>query len=362
MPPARPVAVVGGGIAGAAACIALASRGLPARWIAPPPPRGSKPGESLAPAAVSLLRDLGQGDLLDRPVHRRSETTFSSWGTDALIERNAIALPGGLGSVIDRARFEADLREAALRAGTDAVPASLGRFARRDGLWRLETDAGEATEAAFLVDATGRSAAIGRRLSRARRHDRLVAAHGFLDPVEDDVDPTPATVIEATEDGWWYATLLADRRLAISYYSDPDLLPRGLSRDRGRWRDLIGRTRYIARWIDSGGFAVVEAPRLASVGTTWLERAAGPGWIAVGDASAALDPLSAHGMTTALWAGLEAAAAIDSALKGDDAALDAYAARVIRGVSRFRAERQAIYARETRFAPRTFWRRRIAVR
>lgn len=355
----RIVAVAGGGIAGCATVLALARAGLPVAWIAPEAAQGDRPGESLGPAAGPLLTRLGLGDLLQGPRHRPAAVSFTCWGSAALLERSSAAVPGGVGHVVDRPLLEAALaRHAGECAQVRRIRDALAGFRRDTGGWSLETAAGEALQAAFLVDATGRAAAIGRRLSVLRRGDSLVAACAFLQQQDPEVEPTPATLVEAVADGWWYATLLPDGRLAINYYSDPDLMPNGLGRDLAAWRGLVAESRYVSRWIDSAGFAVTAPPLLASAGTSWLDRAAGPDWIAVGDAAAAFDPLSAHGMTTALWTGIEGAKAVALALDAAPEALDRYAGRVARGMASYRADRARIYGHERRFADRPFWRRR----
>ena len=359
MPQIFDVAVAGGGIAGAAACLALAGHGLRTCWLAPPAPAGDRPGESLSATARPMLAALGLKGLLDAPAHRPVAASFASWGTDALLERSAIATPGGMGHVVDRARLEHDLADAAARAdGVRVLPHDLADFAREGGGWQVHPSGTAPLRARFLVDATGRRAAIGRRLAGGSRVDRLVAAYAFLRQVDRGVDPTPATLVEAVAGGWWYATLLPDGRLVVNFYSDPDLLPRGIRRDPAAWQCLAGETRYIARWLESAGFTLAAPPRLASAGTGWLARAAGDDWIAVGDAAAAFDPLSAHGMTAALWSGIHGAAAVRDALAGASGATAAYDGRVRQGIARYRAGRQAVYAAETRFAPHPFWSRR----
>lgn len=353
------VAVVGGGIAGAGACIALCGRGLTPVWFAPTGTGdGERPGESLAPAAAPLLRRLGVEDLLVDSRHRAANTTFSAWGSERLVERSAIVHLEGPGRVLDRAAFEADLAAAAEGRGARWLDTGLKEVSREGDCWRLTGDDGRVVTADQVLDASGRAAVVARDLATRYRADRQVAAFAFLEQADTEITPTPATLIEAAPDGWWYAALLADRRLVVNYYSDPDLLPAGLSRDLGAWRDLLCGTRYIAQWIDSAGFAVAAPPRLASAGTTWIAPAAGNGWAAAGDAAAGFDPLSSHGMTTALWTGVAAAEALAAAGGGDPAALPAYAEKVARGVHDFLATRPRIYAQEARWRDRPFWRRR----
>jgi len=163
------------------------------------------------------------------------------------------------------------------------------------------------------------------------------------------VEPTRATLIEAVVDGWWYASLLADGRLALNYFTDPDLLPRGVTRDLAVFRGLLDQTQYISRWLEEADFRVDAAPRLDSAGTTWVALAAGEGWAAVGDASAAFDPLSSFGMTTALWTAITVA---ESVAAGD---LGSYPGKVAVGVQDFLVTREKVYAMEQRYADHAFW-------
>ena len=360
--------VVGGGVAGAAACIALARAGLRALWLVREPfqthERHHDPvGESLSPAAMPVLEALGLGAIPDAPRHRSSNATFSAWGSDALMERNAFVHLEGPGRVIDRRFFEEQLREAADAVAMRVAGGVAHMHPREGGGWALTLDSGEDFTADFLVDTTGRAAAIGRRLSAFERVDRLVAATAFLTQRDRDVEPTRATLIEAVAQGWWYATLLPDERLALAFFSDPDLLPTHLSRDLATWRGLVADSHYVGRWVDDAGFALETPPRLVSAGTARLERPCsdhddGAGWAAIGDAAAAFDPLSSHGLTTALWTASRAGAAAAAWLAGDRALLAAYGRAVDAGFTGFLRQREAIYARERRFADQLFWQRR----
>lgn len=355
-----PVAVLGGGIAGCAAVLRLAQFGIEVAWIAPQTVFEDKPGESLAAAALPLLEELGLAPLIVDPAHRPSQASFTSWGSDALLERHAAGQPGGLGHVIDRARFEANLIAETTRHITiNRLHDSVLCVDRHATGWSVVATSGTTISADLIIDATGRKSLLGRKESRQRRLDRLVAAYAFLSQAETDIDPTPATIIEAVPSGWWYATLLADRRLALNFYSDPDLLPRRIGQRPDLWQAFIADTRYIRQWVESAGYALSGPPGLASAGTVWLEHAAGADWLAVGDAAISFDPLSAHGMTTALWTSIEAGKAAARALGGDDTALEDYARRLRLGVDHYFGERRAIYARELRFALHPFWQRRL---
>ena len=352
------IAVIGGGIAGSAACLSLARSGSDPLWIAPKDTSAGRPGEHLAPAAGPLLDDLGVRHLLDRSCHRPAQTMLSAWGQSRLATRDAVVHLEGAGTVLDRSLFDADL--AALAVRTQRIAAPLERAQWRDGLWHLQAG-GQSFSARFLIDASGRAATVASLHSSRFRADQLAALYTFLDQDPgSDVAPTQASLVETVAEGWWYAALLADGRLALNHFSDPDLLPQHATRDASVLASMLESTRHVGRWIAEAGFLIDAPPALASAATTWIAPAAGQGWLAVGDAAAAFDPLSSHGMTTALWTGARGATAALASLGGDDGPRTDYAARVAAGVQAFLDARQRIYALEWRFAEAPFWLRRSA--
>jgi flavin-dependent dehydrogenase len=343
------IAIVGGGIAGCAAALTLADSGRPVVLLAPPDDGADRFGEFLSPAANALLRELGLAEAVASGPHRAANITFSAWGSDLLVERNAIVHVDGPGHVLDRPAFDRMLRETVARRGVPIVACDVDDAAQTDDGWRLA-----GLDARFVLDCSGRAAVVARHAAVRHREDRLVAAGAFLRQADDTVEPTPATLIEAVPEGWWYASLLPDRRLSIALFSDSDLMPRGPD----GWRERLLATRHIGRWLDSAGFDGNAPPRLAAAGTTWLEPAAGPSWAAAGDAAAAFDPLSSHGLTTALWSGRTAALAAAAVLDGDERPLGTYVATLRAAMQDFVVQRKAVYARERRWATSPFWQRR----
>jgi len=92
-----------------------------------------------------------------------------------------------------------------------------------------------------------------------------------------------------------------------------------------------------------------------------LDRATGDGWVAVGDAAMAFDPLSSKGLTHALASGIRAGEALDYALAGNATALDAYGSSASDAFREYSRQRTIYYGRERRWPRSVFWRRRHAV-
>lgn len=362
--------MIGGGIAGAAAVISLAQAGIQVLWLRPEWYSDiHKVGESLAPAANPILSSLGLSHLIDGASHRRANATFSAWGQEALVERNSAVHLEGAGSIIDRVKFEHDLFMTANEASALVIEDDLASLSEEDGIWQLLAGKGSQLNARFVIDATGRSQVVGKALIKkanaitSETSDHLVAAYGFLNQKENsNVLVTPATLLETVEDGWWYASLLPTGFLTLNYYSDPDLMPKGLATNLDLWLKLIQQTKHIAYWIEDGEFEINTPPQLASAATRWLSPAAGinkkAGWAAIGDAAVAFDPLSAHGMTTALWAAARAPDFVKAHLAGNNQVLADYVCSVEKGRRDYLQQRNNLYGQEKRFQEYEFWKRR----
>ncbi len=207
-------------------------------------------------------------------------------------------------------------------------------------------------EARAVVDATGRAG----RLTRERREvpgPRTTAITGHFSP-----GARRATLIASFPDGWAWSAPVVDGRRDVTVMLDAED-----ARDPERaFHDAVGQ-------VDLSGFADLEASP-ADAGLTAADATpyalATPVdeegmLIAVGDAAAALDPLTGLGVMKAMDSGLTAAVVLRTALErpADRALAFGFHADKERGVARDAGARcAAFYAEETRFQDRPFWRRR----
>jgi flavin-dependent dehydrogenase len=353
------VVVIGGGPAGAAAARAVADRGRSVGLIHRPGRQAPHVGETVPPAIMRQLVQLGLWEVFVADGHASAPGTVVSWGGATPYENDFILDPYGSGWHLDRARFESMLVGAALAAGAELYESRTLDCRHRDPEgWRIRLPGppSRTVTATWAIDASGRAAHLARRQGVGRdRWDRLVGLARFYEalPAAD-----PRTFIEACELGWWYAAALPDRRAVAVLFTDADLLPRGGLRLERCWNDLLARTALVGDHLSAGtGASPLHA---AAAGSGILSSCAGAAWLAIGDASQAWDPLSGQGITRALRSALQAADAIAGRNRHRRSTLEGYASRAQREYRDYLRLRSAHYRRETRWPQSPFWRRRAA--
>jgi flavin-dependent dehydrogenase len=358
-----PLVVVGGGPGGAAAALALARGRRRVLLLEEGTPGDFKVGEGLPPAARPLLRDLGVLEHVLEGGHLPCPANVSAWGSPELHATDFLFDLNGHGWHLDRARFDASLREAAARAGVEVrLGAKLtGTQWEADG-WRLSIASGDGTEevrCAWLIDATGRRSAIARRYGATRLYaDGLVAFFARFHPGIGATDRDGRTLVESRPDGWWYTARVPSGERVVAYLTDADLVDRASLLSPEGFVSALEGTTHLRAVLSAHGYALQERPRGADAGSARLDRFVGPGWLAAGDAALSFDPLSSQGITTALYTGMKAGQALVAHLAGDGRALEAYSAHLESIHAAYWGNRASFYGHERRWADRPFWARR----
>jgi flavin-dependent dehydrogenase len=224
-----------------------------------------------------------------------------------------------------------------------------------DQCWVVKTSGGSRIKAARILDCSGRAGVVVRNHANRERYDKLVCRYTVVNQVDLGIKPTSATLIEPVRDGWWYSVLLPDGRLLVSFFTDSDL-PVARETD---WSELLAGTEYTQQRIITAGFPVPTVGKVVDAATIVTNLPAGGHLLAAGDARACFDPLSSHGMTTALWSGRRAGEALAAAPEVQDGLLAKYRQDYQAGIDNYLAEQRRIYGLERRFVGAAFWRRRI---
>ena len=213
-------------------------------------------------------------------------------------------------------------------------------------------------EPRFIVDATGRSAAIARAHgSFIHGEDRQIALVVVGCDRRGPDESGGRVLIESAETGWWYFAPLSAGRCVCMFVTDADLLP---SRAKARlplwWRQQVQRTSHVRTRLAQ--YSRLADPIVRSARSQRLDCFAGIGWSAVGDAAMAFDPLSSRGIGKSVEQGNLAADAIGAHLSGDREALRAYCNVLEEEHRDYRRTRVSYYNIERRWPGAAFWQRR----
>nr|WP_218947901.1 FAD-dependent monooxygenase [Pollutimonas harenae] len=323
------VVIVGAGPAGAATAITLARFGQRVLLVEERASPSFKLGESLPPTAVGLVRHF-LGDLespeQNLPGLFKTAGNISLWTNDQAEVTDFFFTLTGFGLCVERLAFDAALRSSAMQAGASVFKGvrfeSCSRITAPPFNWQvnLSSETGNTQHRArYLVDCSGRRAAVARTLAVQLDHDndRLFAYAQWFSCAQDDDDRY--TRIEAAPQGWWYSNRLpgskcADSRRLVVLHSDKDLPEARLAARQSGFDQLLGSSIHIGPLLQTKGYRPCGEIRGAPANSQRLGQFCGDAWMAVGDAAQAYDPLSSQGIDKALRTGSHAGHMIHYAL------------------------------------------------
>lgn len=347
--------VVGAGPAGLSAAISAKMAGLSVRLLSKAPQRRPNLGESLAPAGLGVLRELGCAELRASGRHQPCPGYSWVWGQPQRQEHSFVADARGSAWHIDRTTFEQALTGRAAQLGVKLEKIAVTPVCvRRDDGWQISDARGRRLmRARYLVDASGRGARVSRQLGMPLEQIDCLQAWWTEVPADQVCTRDRRSLVETTENGWWYSSLGSAGSLSLMLFCDQARLT------LAQWRAELAMTISTRHRLSACFPTESSAPKRRSLSIGYHAQPAGEGYYAVGDAALSYDPLAAHGLTFALASGRDAAKAVAAQLQGCAQARAAFGQKIARARSGYLGERSAIYAAERRWPNSDFWRRRI---
>lgn len=358
------VVVLGGGVAGCAAALALCQHGIDDVLIVEAGAYDTlRIGESIPPDSRLLLEQLELWpDFLDEG-HEPCFGSCSSWGDDGIGYNDFLFNPHGTGWHLDRRRFDAFLAKKAeqrgveLRINTRFIDAE--RVAEGGFELRLRSLHGpEAVRTQIVVDATGAHTRFARMVGTKKcLHDRLSwMSASFKLPASPPV--SQLTMLEAVEYGWWYAARVPGECLVAGVATDAETLKQTPLHKREHWLSHLKQTRHMAGWLEACSFDEEAGLTSRTAPSFILDNSCGRDWLAVGDAASAYDPIASQGIYKALLDGLQAASMIASHMAGNLRSFDEYHTAIATRFTDYLKNRNYFYNLEQRWPAAPFWRRR----
>ncbi|TMO79052.1 NAD(P)/FAD-dependent oxidoreductase [Pseudoalteromonas aurantia] len=312
--PKTQVVIIGSGIGGCIAALALAPY-YSVTLIDKDAEPQNKVGESLAPAAIRILKQLNLQHLLSDPRHIVSQGTLSYWGSDEPTLIDNLKNPDGFGWHLDRAYFEKQLREACYTANIHTIwPAQLVDSTKTSHGWKVTYQHNAHAYqliSDIVIDASGRHCVFARQQGIARHQFDKLMSIGFTANLNITKN---VAVISHTDDSWWYSAPLHQNDLnagiyqqkrIFSWYAEPHIIkaaqihtPQVLLQ---RAQHVTGLGALISQLDHS---SATLHPMLAA-NSSKLESCSGNAWFAIGDSAISFDPLSSQGMFNAMASAMQ---------------------------------------------------------
>ncbi|NUO01065.1 MAG: NAD(P)/FAD-dependent oxidoreductase [Saprospiraceae bacterium] len=356
------ILILGAGPAGASLALMLLQRAphLSVTIIDKSDGQKEKIGETLPPQIRDLMVPLGIWEKFRKEAHLLSQGTCAVWGDEALLENDFFFQTNGPGWRIDKKRFNHFLvTEATERGALFQYGASAKLTEKTPGLFHFQITGNsgekECLQAVFVVDASGRTAHFASQMGAQKvRFDNLTSIWRFYEFSTPPAADMPA-LVEACENGWWYSASLPDKKLAVAWMTDSDLAPIPEQQEE-TWQQELKAVRHTQqRVVQAQSAGKIQVWPAAS---QCLDTLFGEGWIAVGDAAATFDPLSAQGIFKAMKSGIFGAYATLDFFAGKTNPLGKYEHLLRKEYENYLDIRGRFYQQEQRWPTHTFWQRR----
>jgi FAD-dependent halogenase len=324
--------VVGGGPAGSTAAGYLARHGHSTLLLERSHFPRHRIGESLLPSMMPILEDFGLVDACrEAGFVEKSGATFI-WGKtrepwDIRFAETPF-LPAGFAFHVERSIFDQILLDHAHRSGaevcmnTTVIEPLQDDSGRITGVTYRDNDSGgtRSVHAKFVIDASGSSSIIGRRVTQ-RRYDeqmRQVALYGYFKNVRGAQDfRRNHIIIESCPKGWfWFIPQNSEQLGEVSLglvtgrEFEPQIREQGVE---AFYDEARSEAPYISELLGPQAERIGEMYAIRDWAYT-CDETAGPGYFLAGDAAAFLDPLLSTGVSLAMLAGYSASVCIHTAL------------------------------------------------
>jgi len=353
--------IIGGGIAGCTAAIALAKsyRVILIDKLAEPIERV---GESLAPAAQRILKELGLIAELESNIgflYQNNLGMQSHWGSHQVHIVDHLQNPDGLVKNLNRKAFEIFLRKSAEKRGVHCIWDTKLYKSTYDTTWKVWVQSNnKKTEvvpisASFVIDASGRQSHFARSLGIKRQvEDRLIACWmSLLNTKENMMSP-----ISAGKNGWWYSAVVPNNKRVVAFHTDADLIDINQLKTAQSFLRLASENKEILDLIEAP-IDQIEFHGTVAANSTKLVQVAGHQWAALGDAAISFDPLSSQGMFNAMASAMQLSELIRQ-VKFTKELEHIYSDQLHQIWEYYKKHKYTFYQAESRWKNFEFWKRR----
>ncbi|WP_298117079.1 tryptophan 7-halogenase [Flavobacterium sp.] len=369
------IAIIGGGVAGCTAAIALSDCYKVAvidKLVEPI----DRIGECLAPAARRILKRLNLIEEFEnkittseKKIQQRNNGIQSYWGSEKVQITDSLRNPDGFGWQLNRKEFEIYLRESTQQRIIDCFWGYKLHHCQYENLhWILNFTTNNTPsetltiKAKFVIDASGRQSHFARKLGIEREViDKLISCWATLTNEE----ISKLSTISADELGWWYSAPLPNNKRVLALQTDSDLMERANLKSKDAFLQLALANPQMESIISKNKHNI-QFNGTVSANSTKLFQVAGQQWAALGDAAISFDPLSSQGMFNAMASALQLTDLLQEFeiinelnLKKQQQFQTTYTNQINQIWEHYLKHKRIFYSQELRWKDSEFWKRRI---
>lgn len=323
-----------------------------------------KIGETIQPECRPLLKHLGVWESFVNDDHLPSNGTSAIWGSNEINYNDFIFNAHGYGWHLDRTRFENMLACEAIKTGVNVLTRTSFTASKKlsDDKWLIECKTDEESlleiKSSFVIDASGRKTVFAKdQHSKKIVHDNLCGIFTFTEISNPDFNSF--TFVEAVHDGWWYSARLPDNKVVLGFMTAGSFIKEKQLNWKSNFLQYLKTTEQTKeRFYNAETFS---DPVVVSANSYILDKIVGDGWLAIGDAACAFDPLSSQGIYKGLHNGITAAETIDNYFSGSTTSLTDYEKKIKASFEQYLEMKVMYYQIEKRWHDSPFWKRRINV-
>lgn len=263
-----------------------------------------RPGDHFSGQTRRAMHSLSVPVSKFRKILSESPGISSLWGTEMPVTKPYSGQASGTGLNASRTKFDHALWNHALENGViGSLETRIDSAERQKNSWVVKVKTGEGDKqlrADTIIDATGRGAWFARRQgAKIKKAGDLYATVSWYKETNSSAPPSSALSLEATERGWWTLTRTPGENASTAFYSSRALLKIAKSKPEDWKADSFETAPFITNrlldlapeYISTQTFAC--APAVS-------DKMYGPGWLAIGEAAAAFDPICGQGVTYAM--------------------------------------------------------------
>lgn len=320
------VIIIGGGPAGSTAASWLSKSGRKTLVIEREVFPRFHIGESLLPNGNGVLKEIGVWDKIVAADFIKKHGAEFTVPDRSIRVRNVFAkgiVPGMEQAFqVERARFDEILLRHAESLGAEVLEqTSVLKTGRKGAVWSVETENVESSErktfqAKWVIDASGRSCVMGRRLGISKEAipypGRFAVFNHFENVPRSEGKEGGDIIILRLKDAWFWVIPISDRVTSIGVVGQKG------SRSSGResleaffWRK-VGQSSWLSEALEGAtpmGNYKIESDYCFAYESYGKDQV-----LLAGDAASFIDPVFSSGVYLALESGLLAAKTIDATI------------------------------------------------